>query len=303
MIELVNSWGEDLRTRDYSERTVETYLFAMTRFARWLEARGVTNPRRIDSLLLDEYFGDLRQQHLGPNTLLKYHCSMGTWFEWLEERGHLSKIPRRPPLRRRTQSLPRVLSPQEIDSMIATCRGQGFLDTRDRALLEMLYATGARASELCGIARTEVDAERGLVVVHGKGRRDRVVCIGELACDALARWRAIRDRKHLATDALFITKRRKPLTRAVLSYVVRRRAHLAGIQQSRVSPHVFRHSCATHMAERGAEPSAIQALLGHRSLETTQIYVHLSGRHVSDTYRATHPRARRAAPAAEARVG
>jgi integrase/recombinase XerD len=197
------------------------------------------------------------------------------------------------------QGLPKALSEREVESLLAAVAGDGPRELRDRAILEMLYATGARISELVGLSITDVDFEMSLVRLFGKGSKERIVPVGRMAVCALGDWlgplgrtavmAGKRSRRDDA-DALFVSTRGTRMSRQAAWVVVRTHATSAGLAD-KVSPHVLRHSCATHLLDHGADIRVVQELLGHASITTTQVYTKVSQEHLRRAYLAAHPRA------------
>lgn len=206
--------------------------------------------------------------------------------------------------------IPKALSEGEVLALLSSVRGEDPMAQRDRAILEFLYATGMRISELCGLSLSDVDLERGLALVLGKGSKQRLVPYGRPAAEALAAW-ATRGRPRLAPgrfarrsdeEALFISSRGRRMSRQAVWVVVRRAAVAAGLTD-KVTPHVLRHSCATHLLEHGADIRVVQELLGHAAITTTQVYTRVSGDLLRRVYEESHPRARRRRPAIRKEVG
>ncbi len=197
------------------------------------------------------------------------------------------------------KGLPRALPEARIVSLIETVAGDGAASRRDRAILEVLYGTGCRISELVGLSLAHVDLYDGLVRVMGKGARERIVPMGRHAAVALKRWLAPEGRGRLEprqwarrgdAEAVFLNQRGGRLSRQGVWTVVRRRGEDAGLGKV-LTPHVLRHSCATHMLDHGADIRTVQELLGHVSISTTQIYTKVSSERLWAVYRAAHPRA------------
>ena len=214
---------------------------------------------------------------------------------------------------RRGRPLPRVLRPDEIEALLREVRGETPLALRDRAMLEMLYAAGLRVSELVGLTRAAVDRRVGVLRVVGKGGRERIVPFGEPAGRALGHYlEAARPvllrRAARVTDAVFLSNRGRAMSRQNFFARLRGLARRAGLDPSRVFPHVFRHSFATHLLEGGADLRAVQDMLGHADLASTEIYTHVSRKRLRETVEALHPRgagppAPAPGPGAAARAG
>lgn len=197
------------------------------------------------------------------------------------------------------QGLPKALSEEEVTRLLCAVRGEDPKALRDRAILELLYATGARISELSNLDVGDVDLEARLVRLLGKGAKERIVPVGTIAAKAVRSWLQPGGRASLAEarrvarrdiDALFLSSRGARLGRQAAWAVVRRHATAAGLGD-RVTPHVLRHSCATHLLDHGADIRVVQELLGHASITTTQLYTKVSQEHLWRAYLAAHPRA------------
>lgn len=197
--------------------------------------------------------------------------------------------------------IPKALSEEEVLALLGSVVGEDGRARRDRAILELLYATGIRISELCGLSLHDVDLDRGLARVFGKGSKERMVPVGRPACKALCDWLEPDGRPALSParwarrtdeEALFISSRGRRMSRQAVWLVVRRAAERVGLE-AKVSPHVLRHSCATHLLEHGADIRVVQELLGHAAITTTQVYTKVSGDLLRRVYDEAHPRARR----------
>jgi integrase/recombinase XerD len=209
--------------------------------------------------------------------------------------------------------LPKALSEDEVDRLLAAAGGDTPVARRDRALLEVLYATGGRISEVVGLDLADLAPGDGMVRLYGKGSKERLVPLGRCALEALDRWLSVEGRGAMVprqwrrrgdAEAVFLNTRGGRLGRQGAFAVVRARARRAGLE-ARVSPHVLRHSCATHMLARGADVRVVQELLGHASVTTTQLYTKVTTEHLRGTYEAAHPRAgrgTRADPAGAPRI-
>jgi integrase/recombinase XerD len=197
--------------------------------------------------------------------------------------------------------IPKALAEDEVLQLLGAVYGDDARARRDRAILEVLYATGVRISELCGLSLHDVDLDAGLARVFGKGSKERIVPIGRPALGAIRAWLEPAGRASLSParwarrsdeEALFISSRGRRMSRQSVWIVVRRAAERAGLAD-RVSPHVLRHSCATHLLEHGADIRVVQELLGHAAITTTQVYTKVSGDLLRRVYDEAHPRARR----------
>lgn len=277
--------------RRLSENTVRAYVLDLEQYDRFLFGRKIADVSGVRTRDIEEYVAGARW---AASTASRKIAALRTFHEFLRRRGITDQNPAlevRPP--RRTRALPDVLDTGQVEALLAAPRGDETLATRDRALLEVAYATGLRASELVGLRLEEVDLEERLVRCMGKRSRERIVPYGEKAHRALARYldgarpQLLRDR---GERALFLTRLGRRFTRMGYWKLLRGYARAAGIEQP-VSPHTLRHSCATHLLEGGCDLRVVQEILGHRSIETTQIYTHLDRSYLREVHQRFHPRA------------
>jgi len=280
------------RERNASPHTVRAYLDDLGQFTAHLRAEldREPRPRDVDHLLIRGFLARLHRQGLKKSSAARKLATLRTFFRYLCRQGILSSNPARPILSPRLERLiPAHLEEAQVARLVEV-EGEGAAAIRARALLELLYATGIRCSELVGLDLPEVDFEARFVRVLGKGRKERVVPFGEPARRALGDYLPVRSRARPRTDALFVNARGGRLTDRSVRLIVERRVRQLALSQ-RVSPHGLRHSFATHLLERGADLRAIQELLGHARLSTTQRYTHVDARHILEIYKKTHPRA------------
>jgi len=306
---------EWMKIAGYSAHTIDARRVAMRRFITWCVERDLDDPRAITKPILERYQRHLFYYRKADGKPLTVATQLGcltplkTWFKWLARANHILYNPASElDLPRQPQQLPRsLLSVQEVEAILAEAEPKSLIGLRDRAMLETLYSTGLRRMEMVGLARYDVDVTRGLVFVReGKGGRDRVVPLGDRACAWVERY-LNEARPELAlheVEALFVTDYGEPVNPVFLASKVKRYMEFAGIHKVGAC-HLFRHACATHMLENGADTRFIQALLGHAKLETTQIYTHVSIEKLKEIHAATHParleRARSDAGEAEGR--
>ncbi|MDR7417133.1 MAG: site-specific tyrosine recombinase XerD [Armatimonadota bacterium] len=282
-----------------SPHTCAAYRTDLVDFARFVRARGVTDLRAVSRAEVTLYLFSLRHRRMSPATVARRLSALRTLYRFLVQEGEANTDPTedvRGPRRRRP--LPKVLSREEVARLLTQPSARSPEGLRDRAILELLYASGLRVAELVGLEVGDVDLEAELVRVTGKGRRPRVVPVGSYAVRALeaylnlGRPALLRGRQ---TRALFVNRAGRPLSRQGVWGMLRRYARLAGIA-SPVSPHVLRHSFATHLLEGGADLRAVQELLGHASIATTQIYTHVTREHLRQAFDRAHPRDRMSRP-------
>jgi site-specific recombinase XerD len=280
--------------RGRSPHTVAAYQRDARDLARTCATWGIEHPGEVGLPTLRRYLADLADRGLARATVARRSSVLRTWFALLARRQVVEVDPAAllgsPKQGRR---LPRVLRPDEVARLVAAPDASTPVGRRDRALLELLYASGARVGEVCGLDLAGLDLPQGLVRLHGKGDKDRIVPLGAPAVDALRDYLA-GGRPALAggttSDALLLNTRGRRLGVRDARTVVERTAVAAGL--GHVTPHTLRHSFATHLLEGGADLRVVQELLGHASLATTQRYTHLSRGRLREVHAAAHPRAR-----------
>lgn len=289
-------FDDDLRIRAASERTRRAYGVDAGQFAEWAAAQELV-PARVTTRHLRRYAAVLSERRSSAPTVARKLAALRQLFRSLREHGDLEANPADlVPAPKRPQRLPRVLKPGEIAGLLDRIPATTPLDLRDRALFELAYASGLRAEELTNLDVTSVDADHEEVRVEGKGGKTRVVPVGEEALAALGRWltrgRPILDASPAdrPEPALFLSKSGRRLSTSDVRRRLRVWARRAAVQGG-VHPHALRHSFATHLLEGGADLRAIQELLGHESISTTQIYTRVESARLKTAYRAAHPRA------------
>ena len=277
-----------------SPRTDEAYGRDLARFAAYALARGASGPPDVTARLLREYVYHLKDLGLAPASIRRNISALRTYFKFLLGEGHVTHDPsERLESPKRWRTLPDVLSVAEVDKLLASPALDDPLVFRDRALLELAYGAGLRVSEWISIGVRDVMFDEGLVRVFGKGSKERLVPIGRRAIGALASYvRELRPRleRGEGRGALFLNARGQPLTRMGAWKILRKYVDRAGIEKH-VSPHTLRHSFATHLLEGGADLRAVQEMLGHADISTTQIYTHVDREYLRSVHRQYHPRA------------
>lgn len=273
--------------RGLAENTCEAYHRDLQDLRGFLEARGKGDLAAVTTQDLSEWMLELRQRGLRASSLARHRTSARQLFAFAVKEGHLEDNPAatlRPPARSRP--LPKTLSEAQVSGLLAAPDRETAVGMRDAAMLEVLYASGLRVSELVMLRHQQL--HDGWVVVRGKGGKDRIVPLGDAAAAAL---RAHLERSPSARKSpwLFPTARGRPMTRQNFWQRVRKYAVAAGIH-GKVSPHVVRHAFATHLVEHGADLRAVQAMLGHADLSTTEIYTHVARARLQQVHAAFHPR-------------
>lgn len=301
--------------RGFSENTAQAYARDLKQYAQWLGREGVLKATQIEPSHVLRYAHVLRSAHYTPATLGKLYSPLSvarklaairSWHRFLAREKEYSDPSAKMDAAKLPRKLPRVLSPEDVRALLASPRASTVEGVRDRALLELLYSSGLRASELCALRENDVDGKAGLVRATGKGSKTRVVPVGEAATAALEEYLSFSRpkllekrtlpgaRKGVSTrrlpSELFLGDRGQPLSRVTLYQIVREHAERAALPDW-VSPHTLRHSFATHLLQGGADLRAIQEMLGHADIATTQIYTHVETRHLRKSYQKAHPRA------------
>jgi len=280
-------------------RTVDAYRRDLTAFAAWL---GRT-PSAASTEELERYVSELRAEGLAATTIARRLAAIRSFFRHQVLIGAREGNPAAEVgLPRRARKLPRTLSPGEAERLVEAANGTTPRDLRDRALVELLYGAGLRVSEAVGLEKNGVDLDERLVRSIGKGDKERIVPLGRNAADALRRYlsrgRPFLDSRH--RPELFLNARGGPLTRAGAFLILRRLAEKAGLEPTRIHPHLLRHSFATHLLEGGADLRSVQEMLGHADLATTELYTHVTDRRRREAYYSAHPHAKRLKVSAEA---
>ena len=277
-----------------SPRTNEAYGRDLARFATYAVSRGAVGPADVTARLLREYVYHLKDLGLAPASIRRNVSALRTYFKFLLGEGRITHDPsERLESPKRWRTLPEVLSVAEVDKLLASPTLDDPLVFRDRALLELAYGAGLRVSEWISIGVRDVMFDEGLVRVFGKGSKERLVPIGRRAIGALASYvRELRPRLEHGEGrgALFLNARGQPLTRMGAWKILQKYVARAGIEKH-VSPHTLRHSFATHLLEGGADLRAVQEMLGHADISTTQIYTHVDREYLRTVHRQYHPRA------------
>lgn len=272
--------------RNYSGLTVRAY---QTDLEDFLSRVGEASLEEIDYPFLRSYMARLREKSYQPRTMARKVSSLRAFFRYLRRQGIVTKNPATllmsPKL---NKILPKFLTEEDMERCVTAPSPECLTDFRDQAILEVLYSSGVRVSELTGLTRQDLDLDRGLMKVRGKRKKERMVPLGEPASKAL---REYLDRSGHSSTYVFLNKKKGTrIHRREVYAIVNRYIRKAAVCQ-KVSPHVFRHSFATHLLNRGADLRTVQELLGHASLSTTQVYTHVTTDRLKQVYDQAHPRA------------
>jgi integrase/recombinase XerC len=310
----MNSYIKAFRTylaheRNFSDHTITSYLGDLSQFRDFVLriegclAPGTETPeidiQRLDHIVIQAFLGYLYSQHKQKSTIARKVATLKSFFQFLQKKGHLNSNPVRgikaPKI---PQYLPAIPHVEEMEGIFQQVEGVDILSIRDLAILEMLYATGIRVDELVNLTLADLDLRTRHIRIRGKGKKERMVILGEPALKALQRY--LSRRKELLpeepssssaahSDSIFLNYQGGPLTNRSVRRTVKKYVDKAGLDH-RISPHSFRHAFASHLLNAGADLRIIQELLGHESLSTTQRYTHVSIDNLLEVYAHSHPK-------------
>jgi integrase/recombinase XerD len=288
-----------LAEKGRSANTLAAYRRDLRSYCAWLAAHG-TAVLDVDSDTLVAFVGERRASGSAPSSVARQLAAIRMLHRYLAIEGHRPNDPTANLEGVKVPSgIPKPLTETQVNSLLDAVVGHEPIDHRDRALLELLYATGARISEAVGLSIGDLDIDGRLVRLYGKGSKERIVPFGSSAAGALDDWFSPRGRARLVptrwqrrddAEAVFLNNRGGRLTRQAAWLVGKKYSRRAGLADD-LSPHVLRHSCATHLLDHGADLRVVQEMLGHVSISTTQVYTRVSQERLWDVYRSAHPRA------------
>ena len=276
-----------------ARHTLESYKRDLERLQIWSTANGkqLSELTRPD---LRKWIASLSREGLAPTSVSRAVSATRGFFKFLMLDGHIKSHPAEDlDTPQRFSYLPKFLTEEEINRLLAAPDVSTAEGIRDRAVLEIMYATGLRVSELVELKQADVDLLAGRIVCHGKGNKERRVPLGKSAVHWLQQYSAVKAGFGKSTAPNVFLHRGRPFTRHFAWSMIKRHAEKAGIRD--VSPHTLRHSFATHLLQHGADSRSVQALLGHSDISTTQIYTHITDVHLRTAYDRHHPRARKKA--------
>ena len=280
--------------RGASPNTVAAYRRDLRHLVDFLEGQGVDAPSGATAAIVREFVFRLKDLGLAPTSIRRHISAVRTYFRFLLAEGLVVRDPSdRLTSPKKWRTVPSVLSVSEMERLLGAPHADDPLAWRDRALVEFGYASGARVSEIVGVQVKDVLFDEGLVRLFGKGRKERLVPIGRRALGAVALYhREVRAKleKGGGRGILFLNARGTPLSRVGAWAIIRKLARLAGLTK-RVTPHTLRHTFATHLLEGGADLRAVQEMLGHADLSTTQVYTRVDREYLRSVHRQFHPRA------------
>ncbi|MGM0212612.1 tyrosine recombinase XerC [Enterococcus sp. AZ109] len=282
--------------RGYSVKTKEAYLRDLQDFCDFLKGSGNEELLTIDHLDVRVYLAYLNDQEYSRNTISRKIASLRSFYQYLLRREKIDENPfSYVHLKKKKNRLPRFFYEKELDVLFQSVEGNKPLDQRNRALLEVLYGAGLRVSECANLTFSVIDFDNSVMLIHGKGNKDRYVPLGSYAADALQEFRLdgrklIMERFGKEHDYVFINHRGVQITPTGIEYVLNQLIKKSSLN-STIHPHMLRHTFATHLLNNGADLRTVQELLGHSNLSTTQIYTHVTKESLQKSYRSFHPRA------------
>jgi integrase/recombinase XerC len=287
--------------RNFSKHTIKAYQFDLGEFAAYAAAGRAAEPAALDRLLMRGYIASLSAREVSRNTLLRKISAVRSFLRWLRENGKLETDPfDLITIPKKEKRLPRFMTEGEVGKLQDSNRPgevnarekNYYFALRDFALFELVYSSGLRRSEASGLNIGDVDLFSGFARVMGKGSTERLVPVGDRALGALRDYLETRPKPLAHAQPLFLNARNTRLTGAGIALIFSRMARRARFARH-VNPHSVRHSFATHLLDRGCDLKSVQEMLGHKNLQTTEIYTHVSLERLKEVYEKAHPRARK----------
>lgn len=276
-----------------SDNTRSAYSRDLARYLDFLEKEGVHALAEVGSLHVASFIGDLKTRGISPRSRARCLSAIRMFHKFLMVESYTDNNPASTiEAPRSLNKLPHFLTVAEVDALFASCNGKSAEDVRDLAMLELLYATGLRVSELVNLKLREVNLQSGYLMTVGKGNKERLVPIGESASRQVSTY--LMDIRRLQDPSgrnpyLFLSRLREAMSRQAFWNIIKKRTFSAGIRKN-ISPHTLRHSFATHLLENGADLRSVQIMLGHADLATTQIYTHVTRDRLKRLHQQIHPR-------------
>lgn len=288
--------GYLMTERGYSKKTKEAYERDLNDFCHFLEDSGEASLMTVDHLDVRVYLAFLNDKKYSRNTISRKIASLRSFYQYLLKHEKIEENPfSYVHLKKKQARLPRFFYEKEIQVLFNSVEGDKPLDQRNRALLEVLYGSGLRVSECANLTLTVIDFDNSVLLIHGKGNKDRYVPLGSYAADAIQEFiedgrKRIMSRFDKEHDYLFINHRGEQITSTGIEYVLNQLIKKSSLSGD-IHPHMLRHTFATHLLNNGADLRTVQELLGHANLSTTQIYTHVTKEGLQKNYRSFHPRA------------
>ncbi|EOV2482167.1 tyrosine recombinase XerC [Enterococcus hirae] len=282
--------------RGYSEKTREAYEEDLTNFERFLTESGEDDLLKINHLDVRVYLSYLTDERYSRNSISRKIASLRSFYQYLLKEEVIKENPfSYVHLKKKNLKLPRFFYENEMQALFDSVKGEKPLDLRNQALLEVLYGSGIRLSECSNLKLAEIDFDSEVMLIHGKGNKERYAPLGSFAQDALQQYfekgrKVLMDKYHKSHDYVFVNHHGEPITPTGIEYVLNQVIKKSSLDSS-IHPHMLRHTFATHLLNNGADMRTVQELLGHANLSTTQIYAHVTKESLQKNYRSFHPRA------------
>ena len=274
--------------KNYSGHTLTNYRIDLEDFGEFLKNQKINDIKSIDYFILRKFLSILTERNLNKRTLSRKISTLKSFFKFMMKEGEIKSNPAASLIYPKIdKNLPKFLTEKDVNMVLSLPDAKTLMGLRDRAILEFLYSTGARVSEMVALKKDELDLITGIVKVKGKGRKERLLPLGEPAVIAIKKYFDMRTDKN---PAFLINKRGGSLTDRGVRLIIDNYIKKAALSL-KISPHTFRHSFATHLLEHGADLRSVQELLGHSSISTTQVYTHLTVDALKKVYQKAHPRA------------
>ena len=271
-----------------SQNTVQSYKNDITSFAFWVDESINLPLVRISKIEINKYIAQLFKNGLKSSSVNRKISTIKSFFIFLLKKKHILVSPVEDiEMIKQEKYLPISMSEKEVELLLESPNLNSFIGIRDRAMIEMLYATGMRVSELINLKITDIDHNRLVVKVMGKGSKERLIPYGEVASDYLNAY--LKNRKEINSNEIFLSNRGKKITRSAFWNRIKLYLKKENLKES-ISPHTLRHAFATHLLNRGADLRSVQILLGHSDLSTTQIYTHIAKQRLGEILKKHHPR-------------
>ncbi|WP_218657126.1 tyrosine recombinase XerC [Enterococcus hirae] len=282
--------------RGYSEKTREAYEEDLTNFERFFTESGEDDLLKINHLDVRVYLSYLTDERYSRNSISRKIASLRSFYQYLLKEEVIKENPfSYVHLKKKNLKLPRFFYENEMQVLFDSVKGEKPLDLRNQALLEVLYGSGIRLSECSNLKLAEIDFDSEVMLIHGKGNKERYAPLGSFAQDALQEYfekgrKVLMDKYHKSHDYVFVNHHGEPITPTGIEYVLNQVIKKSSLDSS-IHPHMLRHTFATHLLNNGADMRTVQELLGHANLSTTQIYAHVTKESLQKNYRSFHPRA------------
>lgn len=282
--------------RGYSEKTREAYEEDLTNFERFLTESGEDDLLKINHLDVRVYLSYLTDERYSRNSISRKIASLRSFYQYLLKEEVIKENPfSYVHLKKKNLKLPRFFYENEMQVLFDSVKGEKPLDLRNQALLEVLYGSGIRLSECSNLKLAEIDFDSEVMLIHGKGNKERYAPLGSFAQDSLQEYfekgrKVLMDKYHKSHDYVFVNHHGEPITPTGIEYVLNQVIKKSSLDSS-IHPHMLRHTFATHLLNNGADMRTVQELLGHANLSTTQIYAHVTKESLQKNYRSFHPRA------------